>query len=339
MLSRKNRLDEPRETAARAVEKRGLLGFVRKLDFSGEIVSILIALILLCAFFSLTSPYFLTIKNILNFTMNTSILGIMAAGLFIAMVMGEIDVSQYSILALSSGIMVILIRRGMNSGLAIAIAIGVTLVCGMINGSLVAFLRINPIITTLGAMMVYRGIAFNITEARALGVTGHFFSAVGSGRILGIPVSVYIMLGVYLLVHVIMAYTAHGKRVYAVGGNPEASFISGIDVRMVRFWGLVFSAVTAGLAGLIFVSQVGATVPTAGEAGLLDVVTAVILGGISLSGGKGRIGGTLIGVLILAVLQNGMVLLSVQAYYQLIVKGAVILLAVFVDSVRGGGFK
>jgi ribose transport system permease protein len=336
-------MDEPRETSrqtsAEAVKKTGLFGFLRRLDFSGEIVSILIALILLCAFFSLTSPYFLTIKNILNFTMNTSILGIMAAGLFIAMVIGEIDVSQYSVLALSSGVMVVLIRRGTSSWLAIGIAIGISLVCGMINGSLVAFLRINPIITTLGAMMVYRGISYNITEARALGITGRFFSAVGSGRILSVPVSVYIMLCVYLIVHVMLAYTAHGKRVYAVGGNPEASYISGIDVRMVRFWGLVISSSTAGLAGLIFVSQVGATVPTAGEAGLMDVVTAVILGGISLLGGKGKVVGTLIGVLILAVLQNGMVLLSVQSYYQLIVKGGVILLAVFVDSLRGGGFK
>lgn len=332
-------MDEPQETGTKAVKKAGLFGFIRKWDFSGEIVSILIALIILCAFFSLTSPYFLTIKNILNFTMNTSILGIMAAGLFIAMVIGEIDVSQYSILALSTAIMVIFIRRGMNSGLAIVIAIVVALVCGMINGFSVAFLRINPIITTLGTMMIYRGIAFKITEAKALGVTGVFFSAVGSGRILGIPISVYIMLGIYLLVHIMLTYTAHGKRVYAVGGNPEASFISGIDVRMVRFWGLVVSGAAAGLAGLIFVSQVGATVPTAGQGGLMDVITAVILGGISLSGGKGKVAGTLIGVLILAILSNGMVLLSVQSYYQAIVKGGVILMAVFVDSVRGGGFK
>jgi ribose transport system permease protein len=332
-------MDKAGKSAGGALKKTGIPGFINKLDFSGEIVSILIALIIICAFFSLTSPYFLTIKNILNFTMNTSILGIMAAGLFVAMVIGEIDVSQYSILALSTAIMVIFIRRGMNSGLAIAIALGVALACGNVNGLSVAFLRINPIITTLGTMMIYRGFAFKITEAKALGVNGAFFSAVGSGRILGIPVSVYIMLGVYLLVHVIMAYTAHGKRVYAVGGNPEASFISGIDVRMVRFWGMVSSSAAAGLAGLVFVSQVGATVPTAGQGGLMDVITAVILGGISLSGGKGKIVGTLIGVLILAVLQNGMVLISVQSYYQVIVKGGVILLAVFVDSLRGGGFK
>jgi len=332
-------MDEPRSAGAEPVRRRAVPGFLRKLSSSGEILSILIALIILCVFFSLTSPYFLTIRNILNFTMNTSILGIMAAGLFIAMVIGEIDVSQYSIVALSTAVMVISIRRGMDSGLAIVMSFGIAILCGVVNGSLVAFLRINPIITTLGAMMIYRGIAYNITQAKAMGVTGGFFEAVGSGRFLGIPASVYIMLGLFLLVHVILTYTAHGKRVYAVGGNAEASYISGINVRMVRFWGMVASSAAAGVAGLVFVSQVGATVPTVGEAGLMDVVTAVILGGISLSGGKGRIVGTLIGVLILAVLQNGMVLINVQSYYQLMVKGVVILLAVLVDSLRGGGFK
>jgi ribose transport system permease protein len=332
-------MNDSKKTRTLEHKKEGLRAVVGRIDFSGEIVSILIALIILCAFFSLTSPYFLSVKNILNFTMNTSILGIMAAGLFIAMVIGEIDVSQYSILALSTAIMVILIRRGMNSGSAIAIAIGVALICGLINGISVALLRINPIITTLATMMIYRGIAFKITEARALGVSGPFFSAIGSGRILGIPVSVYIMIGVYALVHVILTYTAYGKRVYAVGGNPEASYISGINVRAVRFWGLLVSASTAALAGLIFVGQVGATVPTAGEGGFLDVVTAVIIGGISISGGKGKVAGTLMGVLILAVLSNGMVLLSVQSYYQTIVKGIVIFLAVLVDSIRGGGYK
>ena len=332
-------MDEPQQPAVEAPQRAGLIDRVRKVNLTGEIVSILIALVILCAFFSLTSPYFLSIKNILNFTMNMSILGIMAAGLFIAMVIGEIDVSQYAVLALSTAIMVILIRRGMGSGPAIGISIGIALVCGLINGASVAFLRINPIITTLATMMIYRGIAFKLTEARALGVDGPFFTAVGSGRILGVPVSVYIMLGLYLLVHVMLTYTAYGKRVYAVGGNPEASYISGINVKMVRFWGLLVSAATAALAGLIFVGQVGATVPTVGEGGLMDVVTAVILGGISLSGGKGKIAGTLIGVLILAVLNNGMVLLSVQSYYQTIVKGIVIFLAVFVDSLRGGGYK
>ena len=315
-----------------------MLKITRKLDFSGEIFSIFLALIIMCVFFSFTSPYFFTIKNILNVTMNCSILGIMAAGLFISMVIGEIDVSQYSILALSTAVMAILIQSGTGIGLAITISMIVALICGAINGASVAFLRINPIITTLGTMLIYRAIAYKITEARAMGVEGDFFSAVG-GRFLGIPVSVYIMLSVYIIIYVALKYTAYGKRVYAVGGNPQASFISGIDIRMVRFWGMMISAMTAALAGIIFVSQVGATVPSAGNTGLMDVVTAVILGGISLSGGKGKIEGTLIGVFILAVLSNGMVLLSVQSYYQMLVKGLVILLAVYVDSVRGGGFK
>jgi ribose transport system permease protein len=323
------------ETAARTA----VVAITRMLGTSSEIVSILIALVVLSVFFSFMSPYFLTVKNILNFTMNTSILGIMAAGLFVTMVIGAIDVSQYSILALSTAILAIFVRRGMSPALGVLIALAVAIACGVLNGFSVAFLRINPIITTLGTSMILRGIAYKITEARAMGVTGGFFSAIGSGRLLGIPVSVYIMAGVFLLVHIMLTYTARGKRVYAVGGNAEASYISGINVRMVRFWGMVVSAAAAGLAGIIFVAQLGATVPSAGETGLMDVVTAVILGGISLAGGKGKIVGTVIGVLILAILQNGMVLLSVQSHYQIVVKGAVVLVAVYVDSLRGGGYR
>jgi ribose transport system permease protein len=326
-------------TAAQGERGRVGVGLSRWLGSSSEIVSILIALIVISVFFSLTSPYFLTFKNVLNFTMNTAILGIMAAGLFVPMVIGAIDVSQYSILALSTAILAIFVRGGMNPGLAVAISLAVALACGALNGFSVAFLRINPIITTLGTSMILRGIAYKITEARAMGVTGRLFSAVGSGRFLGIPLSVYIMAGVFLVVHILLTYTAHGKRVYAVGGNAEAAYISGINVRMVRFWGMVVSAAAAGLAGIIFVAQLGATVPSAGETGLMDVVTAVILGGISLAGGKGKIIGTVIGVLILAILQNGMVLLSVQSHFQIIVKGAVVLVAVYVDSLRGGGYR
>ena len=180
-----------------------MLKITRKLDFSGEIFSIFLALIIMCVFFSFTSPYFFTIKNILNVIMNSSILGIMAAGLFISMVIGEIDVSQYSILALSTAVMAILIQSGTGIGLAITISMIVALICGAINGASVAFLRINPIITTLGTMLIYRAIAYKITEAKAMGVEGDFFSAVG-GRFLGIPVSVYIMLSVYIIVYVCM---------------------------------------------------------------------------------------------------------------------------------------
>jgi ribose transport system permease protein len=124
-----------------------------------------------------------------------------------------------------------------------------------------------------------------------------------------------------------------------VGGNAEASFISGFWVRMVRFWGMIVSAAAASIAGLIYVSELGATVPTVGEGGFMDVVAAIVIGGIGLAGGRGKIVSAIIGVLILAVLQNGLVLLSVQSYFQIIVKGAVILLAVFIDSIRGGGYK
>ena len=309
------------------------------IEESGVILSLLIALFGLCLFFSITSPYFLTIKNILNFLSATAILGIMAAGLFVTMLMGQIDISQYAVLAFSTGVLAIVVRSGVAVSLSIIIALSIVLACGAVNGFSVAFLKINPIITTLGTMLIFRGLAYMITETKVLGVSGHFFSVIGSGRLLGIPISIYIMVFVFALVYVILKFTVYGKRIYAVGGNAEASYISGINVKMVRFWGMIVSAAAAGVAAITYVSQVGVAVPSAGTSALMNVITAVVLGGISLAGGKGSILGTLLGVLILAVLNNGMVLLSVQTFYQMMVRGAVLMLAVYVDTLQGGGFK
>jgi ribose transport system permease protein len=328
----------PARPASSTLRGSGFIRLVRRFDAVSEIVSIFIALAIMVVVFSLTSPFFLMKRNLLNLLMNTSILGVLTAGLFVSMVIGEIDLSQYAILALSTAVTVVLIKGGMTIGLAIAIGVAIALACGAINGSLVAFFRINPLITTLGSMLIYRGIAYMLTEMRAIGVSGAFFDAL-SGKILGIPVSIFILVGVFVLAHVLLTYTAHGKKVYAVGGNAEASFISGISVRMVRFWGMIVSAAAASIAGLIFLAQLGAAMPRAGEAGMLDVLTAVVIGGTGLAGGKGKVLGVLIGVLVIAVLQNGMALLNVQSYYQSAVKGGVILLAVFVDSIRGGGYK
>ncbi len=313
--------------------------FVTALKDSGEIVSLIIALILLCVVFTILSPYFLSIKNILNVLSNAAIMGIMAAGLFVAMLIGAMDVSQYSILALSTSIVALAHRNGVSTVWVIIIGILIALACGALNGFSVAFLRISPIITTLGTMAIFRGLAYLLTESRVVMVTGAFFEGLGRGRFLGIPIPIYILAVIFVVVFLLLKYTAFGRKVYAVGGNSRASYLSGINIKMVRFWGMIVSAAAAGVAGITFVSQVGAAMPNAGEASLMDVITAVILGGISLSGGKGKIVGTLIGVLLLAILQNGMVLLGVQSFYQMMVRGGVILVAVYLDTVRGGGFK
>ena len=320
-------------------ENRGGSSFLSRIKESGEILSLLAALVLLCIVFAIASPYFLNIRNILNVLSSTAILGIMAAGLFVAMLLGAMDVSQYAVVAFSTSIVALAARSGMSTLLVIVFGILVAIACGAFNGFAVAFMKISPIITTLGTMAIFRGFAYLLTQSRTLMVTGSFFQTIGRGRFLGIPLPIYIMAVVFLLIHVMLKYTAFGRKVFAVGGNPRASYLSGINIKMVRFFGLIVSAATAGIAGITFVSQVGAAMPNAGEAALMDVITAVILGGISLSGGKGRLIGTLIGVLILAVLQNGMVLLGVQSFYQMMIRGAVIIIAVFLDTVRGGGFK
>ncbi|MGI6113729.1 MAG: ABC transporter permease [Mahellales bacterium] len=306
---------------------------------SSDIMSLIIALIILCVVFSLISPHFFKVQNILNIGIAASIMGIMAAGLTVAMLLGGMDVSQYAIVAVVGTVIAMMVRANQPIGLAIAAGIAVSIGCGAINGFSVAILKISPIITTLATMLIYRGLAYYLTEAKTLMVTNNFLNTLGRGYTLGVPNTVWIMVVIYILIYYLLKYTAYGRKVFAVGGNPQASFLSGINLKQIRFWAFVVSAGAAGLAGVTMVAQVGAAMPNVGETALMDVITAVILGGISLSGGKGKISGTLMGVLILATLNNGMVLVGIQSFYQMIVKGFVILLAVYIDVLRGGGFK
>jgi len=306
---------------------------------TGQEASLIIALILMCIVFTILSPYFLSLKNIINIGIYASIMGVMAAGLTVAMILGGMDVSQYANLALVGALVALMARAGWPAGVVVLIALAISVACGAINGFAIAVLRISPIITTLATMLLFRGLAYMLTEGRTLMVTGNFYTVVGRGYFLGIPNTIWIMIIFNILIALLLKYTSFGRKVFAVGGNPQASFLSGINLRKVRFIASVVSGFAAGVAGVLTVGQVGAAVPNAGETALMDVITAVILGGISLSGGKGKISGTLIGVFILATLNNGLVLLSVQSFYQMMIRGVVILLAVYVDVVRGGGFK
>ena len=178
-----------------------------------------------------------------------------------------------------------------------------------------------------------------LTSGKTLQVNDPAYKVLGRGTILGVPNTLIIMAGVFLILYVVLKHTPLGRKLFAVGGNPQAAFLSGINVRVTRFGGLMISGAAAGLAGFLLLSQLGAFQPNAGEATLMNVIAAVILGGLSLSGGKAKLTGTLLGVVILTVIQNGMNLLGVQSYYQTIVRGMIILVAVYLDVIRGGGYK
>ncbi len=305
----------------------------------GTQISLFLAFLVICAVFAVFSQYFLTGKNLTNIGHSMAIMGIMAAGLTVPMILGCMDVSQYSINALIGVVCVLFANMGVPFGVVIVFALVGGTMLGVVNGVTVAILRINPIIATLSTGMVMRGFCYMLTNGKTLSVNIPIFKVLGRETLAGVPVSIIIMLIVFLLIYVMLKHTPFGRKLFAVGGNPQAAYLSGINVKMIRFGGFMISGAAAGLAGFLLLSQLGAFQPNAGEATLMNVIAAVILGGLSLTGGKAKLTGTFLGVLILTVIQNGMNLLGVQSYYQTIVRGIIILVAVYLDVIRGGGYK
>jgi ribose transport system permease protein len=290
--------------------------------------------------FSILSPYFLSFKNLMNIFMYSSVIGIAAIGTTLVLLTGGLDISVGAVIGLS-GVISGLVQQGTgNIGLAISLGLLTGLLCGSFNGLLITKLKISPLITTLATLSIFRGIALLSTGGLTLIIASKSFKQLGRGYLLDfIPISVLIMAALFLLFGYLLYYTPFGRKIYSVGGNPEASRLAGIRVNGVRFIVYVVGGLVAGLSGVIVASQTGASLPTAGTGAELNVIGASILGGVSLSGGKGQVYGTLFGVLILATLNNGLTLMNVQTFWQTIATGCVLLLAVVLDVARGGGYR
>ena len=295
---------------------------------------IYIALLLLVIFMALIAPNFFSIKNGLNIAKAVSINAVVASGMTVVILTAGIDLSVGSIVAASGVATVLLLNGGVPTAIAALVAILVGAFIGLINGAIIAYLALPAFIVTLGALTYTRGIAYSMHggPVQIAGKSG--IESIGNGSIGGIPMPVFIMIFVYWFFWFLLERTKFGRHVYAVGGNPQAARLSGIDVKKVLMSVYVISGVTAGLAGLMFASRVRSGQVTAGVGYELDAITAVILGGTSLFGGRGRIFGTLIGALLIGVLSNGLVLLGVPIYTQLMIKGGVIILAVAIDTLR-----
>jgi len=305
---------------------------------AGE-MSILLALIALCLIFALNSPYFLTVRNLMNIGSYASIMGTMASGLTVAMLLGGLDVSQYSLAAFAGMIMGMLVEIGFSPAGTILIVIAVGVVGGCINAFIVTVMKVNPIIATMGTQFIFRGGAYLLTNGRYIRIDHPVFNFIGTGNIFGVPFCLIIMAVCYATIWFVLKYTSYGRQVFAVGGNPQVAKLAGINVNRVKFISFIIAGITAVLGGLITVSQTASAMPSAGYGNDMDGIAAVILGGISLSGGKGKVTGTLVGILILAVLVNGMTLLNIQSYWQQVIKGLVLVLAVFADTLRGKARK
>jgi ribose transport system permease protein len=295
---------------------------------------IYIALFLLVSLMIVIAPNFFSIQNGLNIAQAVSINAVLASGMTVVILTAGIDLSVGSIVAASGVATVLLLNGGVPTAIAALFAILVGALIGFINGAIIAYLALPAFIVTLGALTYTRGIAYSM-HGGPVEITGESgIESIGNGSIGGIPMPVFIMIFVYSFFWFLLERTKFGRHVYAVGGNPQAARLSGINVKKVLMSVYVISGITAGLGGLMFASRVRSGQVTAGVGYELDAITAVILGGTSLFGGRGRIFGTLIGALLLGVLSNGLVLLGVPIYTQLMIKGAVVILAVAIDTLR-----
>jgi len=299
-----------------------------------EETSLLFILLAFGVVLTILSPYFLTFDNIVNVIMQISVTGITAIGMTYVMLSGGIDLSVGAVLALSAVVSANFAKAGHPALVVIAIGLSIGLAIGLVNGLAITKLRVPPLITTLAMLSIVRGIQLIYSHAVTIFGFGEDFSFLGQGSIGPLPVPVIIVVVLYLVAWFVLTRTAFGRKVYAVGGNERAANIVGIRVDRIKISVYVLSAVLAAFAGLILISRLDSAPAIIGTNLELETIAAVVIGGTSLSGGKGSIWGTLIGVAILGLIANALNLLNVSPYYTQLVQGLVIFIAVAIDMNR-----
>jgi ribose transport system permease protein len=299
---------------------------------------ILIALALEVILFSSLSPYFFTADNILNVTLQTSITAIIAAGMTFVILTAGIDLSVGAMVAFSGVIATSLLKIDLpftiSFPLALVVGLAIGAGSGLIAGLFVTRFNITPFIVTLALMTIWRGSSYMYTDGRPVWGLPDEFSYLGGGRLLAVPIPTIIMIVVFVIAYLMLKHTRFGRYVYAVGGNKEAARLAGISTTSVLMRVYVISGVLSALSGILLASRMNSGQPNAGLMYEMDVIAAVVVGGTSLFGGRGGIVGTFIGAMLIGVLRNGLNLLNVNSYVQMVVLGVVILIAVLLDQMR-----
>lgn len=293
----------------------------------------LLALIVLIIFVTILNPGFISPNNLLNLLRQVSVNALIAFGMTFVIITGGIDLSVGSTLALSSALTAGMIVSGLDPILAMLLGVASGFVLGAINGLLITKGNMAPFIATLATMTIFRGLTLVYTDGNPItGIGDSFiFKYMGRGYLFGIPFPVIIMLIFFGLLFVLLHKMTFGRKTFAIGGNEKASFIAGIKSDRIKVLIYALSGMMASIAGVIITSRLNSAQPTAGTSYEMDAIASVVLGGTSLSGGRGRIVGTLIGALIIGTLNNGLNLLGVSSFYQQVVKGIVIIIAVLID--------
>jgi ribose/xylose/arabinose/galactoside ABC-type transport system permease subunit len=307
-----------------------------------EVLSLAFMLLVIVVAMSQLSEVFWTSRNLTNMMLDTTTIGIIAIFTTMLMISGGLDLSVASTLALC-GVIIGKYQEALGIGESAVAAVAVGALVGFINGFLVTYVGINPFITTLGMLSAARGVAFVLADGLTIPIfdlTGekleayeHFYK-LGEQEYYGIPVPIWVMLALFIVGLLVMQFTSYGRALYAIGGNAEASKLAGLSVRRYRMLTYIFTGMSAGIAAVLLTARLYAADPKAAPNVELTVITAVVLGGVSLSGGKGTLIGTALGVLILSTLLNGMRLQSISTDYQNIAQGVVLALAVGLDQLR-----
>jgi ribose/xylose/arabinose/galactoside ABC-type transport system permease subunit len=293
---------------------------------------VLIALIVLLEIFV---PSFRSVGNVENILLQTSIDALLAIGATLVILTGGIDLSVGSIVGVA-GITAALLGKAPGPGpllVALAAGVGTGLLLGAVNGSLVAYVRIPPFVVTLGMMSIGRSLAFVFSQGQPISDLSDAFLAIGQGSLFGIPYPILISIATFVIFGVLLARTRFGRYVYAVGGNEEAAFVSGVDTQAIKLAVYSLSGLLAGLGGVVLAARATAGISTNGEGYELTAIAAAVIGGTSLSGGRGSLAGTFAGVLIIGIMVNSLDLLNISPFYQGLIQGSIIIGAVAIDAV------
>lgn len=293
-----------------------------------------LAYAVLFAVLAATVDNFFSVANIVGLMLSVAQIGMVACTMMLCLASRDFDLSVGSTIAFAGVLGAIVLERTGSVALAVGAGLGSGALIGAGNGVLIAYLRVNALIATLATMLMVRGLAFIASQGQAVGISSDAFISFGDERIAGIPLPVLVAGLCFLVFGVLLNHTVFGRNTLAIGGNPEAARLAGVKVEKLRVWIFLLQGLVTGLAGLILASRITSGQPNAAQGFELDVISACVLGGVSLQGGKARIFGVLIGVLIMGTVENVMNLMNVDAFYQYLMRGVILLVAVLLDQLK-----
>ncbi|KXV10303.1 L-arabinose transporter permease [Caballeronia megalochromosomata] len=301
--------------------------------------SLIVIFVVMFLTMSLTVDHFFSIENMLGLALSISQIGMVACTMMFCLASRDFDLSVGSTIAFAGVLCAMVLNATDNTAIAIVAAVAAGAVIGFVNGAVIAYLRINALITTLATMEIVRGLGFIVSHGQAVGVSSDTFIALGGLSMIGISLPIWVTLACFIVFGVLLNQTVYGRNTLAIGGNPEASRLAGINVERTRVWIFLIQGAVTALAGVILASRITSGQPNAAQGFELNVISACVLGGVSLLGGRATISGVVIGVLIMGTVENVMNLLNIDAFYQYLVRGAILLAAVLLDQLKNRGSR